>query len=409
MAISSTAFSYDPFSPEVMANPLPFYEILRRDHPVYYMEKYDAFALSRFDDVMELMSHVDNSFIQSEGSLPTPAALRTVGNGAPTPPVDDPMPISQRFGMPIHGEVRRAHGGPLMPAAVAKLRQQVCKIANQRLDILLPQGRFNLTRDYGGFISSSTVMHLMGMPIELAEQCLDIVNGGTATDPELGGFDTAATAAKAIDFYLPYVEKRFAAGADGRVPMVDGLINYRYNDRALTPREVAVQLVCAFIGGIESVPKVTAHGLMELARHPEQLAAVRADLDTNVPIAVEEMLRLCAPAQWFIRTCHKPVTITGQAIKPGQRVFALLAAADRDEREFENPDAFRWDRKIRRTLAFGYGMHFCIGTHLARMEVREAVRNFLARVPKWHFDMNAAVRPPSSFQWSWNVLPVVID
>ena len=406
---ATTSFSYDPFAPAVMANPLPFYERLRRDHPVYYMPQYDAFVLSRFGDVMEMMRHIDNSFVQSEGSLPTPAALRAINHGAPLPPADDPLPISQRFGLPIHGEVRRAHIKPLMPSQLAALRERVRQVAHQRLDLLLPKKRFNLTRDYGGFISSSTVMHLMGMPPELTEQCLDIVNGGTATDPEFGGFDTAATAAKAIDFYLPYVEKRFAVGADGSVPMVDGMIHYRYKGRALTPREVAVQLVCAFIGGIESVPKVTAHGLMELSRHPDQLNDVRADLDTNVPRAVEEMLRLCAPAQWFIRTCHKPITIAGQRIEPGQRVFAMLASADRDEREFEDPNSFQWNREIRRTLAFGYGMHVCIGAHLARMEVREAVRVFLERVPKFHFDMDAAVRPASSFQWSWNVLPVVID
>jgi cytochrome P450 len=147
---------------------------------------------------------------------------------------------------------------------------------------------------------------------------------------------------------------------------------------------------------------------MELSNRPDQLAAVRADLETNIPKAAEEMIRYCAPAQWFMRTVQEPVTIAGQKMEPGQRVFAIFASANRDEAEYENPDTFQWDREIRRTLAFGQGMHFCIGVHLARMEIRVLVDTFLRRAPKFSFDMEEAVRHPSSFQWGWNRLPVVI-
>jgi cytochrome P450 len=251
----------------------------------------------------------------------------------------------------------------------------------------------------------------MGMPLELAERALDIVNSGTRTDPELGGFDSSAVAMQAIQWYLPYVQARFDAGADGSVPMVDGLINWRFEGRALTPAEVAQNLVCAFIGGTETVPKIAAHGLMELAARPEQMQAVRRDLEKNVSKVVEEMIRYCAPAQWFMRTAHAPITIAGQAIKPGQRAFFMVASALRDEREFENPDEFQWDRHIPRVLSFGHGMHFCIGVHLARMELQVLVDSFLRRVPKFEvgiFEMDKAVRHPSSFQWGWNSLPIKI-
>jgi cytochrome P450 len=164
-----------------------------------------------------------------------------------------------------------------------------------------------------------------------------------------------------------------------------------------------------FVGGTETTPKIAAHGLMELARHPDQLAAVRADLAKNVPIAVEEMIRFCAPAQWFLRTTHKETTIAGQKLKVGQRVLFLYGSAARDEREFENPDAFIWNRPIPRLLAFGFGQHFCVGVHVARLELRIIVETFLRRVTEYHFDMTRAIRFPSSFQWGWNSLPVVID
>jgi cytochrome P450 len=402
-------FSYDPFSTAVMADPLPFYKVLRRDHPVFYAPKYDGYFFSRFEDILELLSFVDNTFMESEGSLPTPAALRRKNESAPPlPPPEGPFPLAQRFGMPIYGEVRRAHVKPLMPHSVAVLTEFVHNLANTRLDLLLPTGRFNLTRDYGGLVSSSVVMHLMGMPLDLAGRALDIVNSGTRTDPEFGGFDSAAVAQEAIRFYMPYVQARFDAGADDSVPMIDGLFKYRYRGRPLTVPEVAQQCVCAFIGGIETAPKIVAHGLMALWTHPDQLAAVRSDLDANVPKVSEEMIRYCAPAQWFMRTVHKRVTVGGQTINPGQRAFYLVASALRDEREFDHPDEFRWNRHIPRTLAFGHGVHFCIGAHVARMEIKVMVDAFLRRVPRFGFDMKAAVRQPSSFQWGWSTLPVVV-
>jgi cytochrome P450 len=407
-AAAEPEFAYDPFSPEVMQDPLPFYKVLRREHPVLYSAKYDGFFFSRFADVAELLSHVDNTFMEAEGSLPPPAVLRQHNNGAVPPPPVAPFPMAQRLGMPVYGDVRRAHIKPLMPRGVRELAQFTRDLANARLDVLLPQKRFNLTREYGGIVSSSVIMHLMGLPLELAGRSLDIINSGTRTDPELGGFDSAAVAREAIQLYLPYVEARIAAGADGSVPMVDGMIQYRYEGRQLEPAEIAQQLVCAFIGGIETVPKIVAHGLMELSKRPDQLAAVRADLENNAAKAAEEMIRFCGPAQWFMRTAQRPVTVAGQKIEPGQRAFFLVASANRDEAEFDDPDEFRWDRAIRRTLAFGYGVHVCTGIHLARMEVREMISVFLRRVPEFSFDMENAVRPPSSFQWGWNTLPVVV-
>ena len=137
----------------------------------------------------------------------------------------------------------------------------------------------------------------------------------------------------------------------------------------MSDAEVATQLVCAFVGGTETVRKIAAHGLMELNDRPEQMPAVRADLAVNVPVAVEKMIRFCAPAQWFARTAHKDVQVAGADIRKGQRIIVLFGSAARDEAEFEHPDAFQWDRKIGRVLSFGTGQH-CIGIHLARLELR---------------------------------------
>jgi cytochrome P450 len=172
--------------------------------------------------------------------------------------------------------------------------------------------------------------------------------------------------------------------------------------------EAAVQMLGVFIGGTETVPKIVAHGLWELSRRPDQVAAVREDLAANVPVAREEMIRYCAPAQWFARTVRAPFTIHDTTIKPGQRIITLLGSAARDEREYPDPDEFVWNRKIERLLAFGRGQHFCLGVHLARLEIAIMVTEWLKRVPEFHVDEDATWRPPSSFQWGWNNIPVEV-
>lgn len=402
-------FNYDPFSPEAMANPLPFYEVLRRDHPVYYSEKYDAFFFSRFADVVEMLDHVDNSFLASESSLPMSEYLAGQHNSAAPPlPPTDPFPMAQQLGQPIYGEVRRAHGKPLRPSAVAAIRDFVLGLVDERLDRLLPLKRFDLIGDFTGPISTSVMLHLFGMPLDLAPQALALVNAGSRRDGEYGKVDPMEAAGRVVAFYAPYVRARAAAGHDGSVPLIDGMFDYQVDGRHLTVDEIIPQLVCAFIGGVETTPKITAAGLMELEGHPDQLARIRADLRTNVPKAAEEIIRYCAPAQWFMRTAHKPVTVAGQQIKPGQRAFYLVASALRDEREFDQADQFIWDRPIERVLSFGHGIHYCIGVHLARMEVQVMIERFLERVPSYRIDRARLVRYPSSFQWGWNEIPVEI-
>jgi len=147
---------------------------------------------------------------------------------------------------------------------------------------------------------------------------------------------------------------------------------------------------------------------MELWRHPDQRRAIGGEPD-RCATAFEEMLRYCAPAQWFTRTVRRPITVAGQELGSGNRIFPLLMSANRDEREFDDPDAFIWDRPITRHLAFGQGQNFCIGNHLARLEGRVMVEELLARAPGYEIDMDGARRPPSSFQWGWRSVPLVCE
>ncbi|WP_326566395.1 cytochrome P450 [Mycobacterium sp. 3-98] len=403
-----TDFSYDPFDAAVMANPLPYYRILRDHHPVYYMPQWDTFALSRFEDIWKVLEVNNGTFVASEGTLPAASVLAQHNSG----PVDDPplhpLPFHAMFDADLYGEIRRTHSRPFRPRSVTDLEGRIRELANERLDLLLPRGAFDLTQDYGGVVVAAVVCELLGIPTDLAPQVLAAVNAGSLAQPGVG-VDTGQARPNYFEFLLPAVARRRADRSGPPLDVVDGLLGYHLPDgSALDDMEVATQMLCIFIGGTETVPKIVAHGLWELSRRTDQLAAVRADPERNVPVAREEMIRYCAPAQWFARTARKPFDIHGQTINPGQRVITLLASASRDEREYPEPDEFIWDRPIRRSLAFGRGQHFCIGYHLARLEIDVLLAEWLRRVPDYAIQTHAATRLPSSFQWGWNNIPVEV-
>lgn len=407
-AVTENPTGYDPFSPEVMADPLPFYARLRRETPVLFLEKYDSYVFSRFQDIVDVMTTPGNAFIASESTLPTVETLLRHNHGTvPEVPID-PIPPGPLLGSPHFEMLRTAHIKPFRPSHVRALATFIQQLCDERLDALLPQGRFDLTIDYGGIVAASVICHLFDMPLAQAADVLQLVNDLSRTDKEGGASDVPTIIGTCVAMMIETIAQRREAGADGSNLLIDGLIRLDAYGRPLSDVEVATQLVCAFVGGTETVPKIAAHGLMELARHPDQLAEVRADLAANVPVVVEEMIRFCAPAQWFARTAHRDVTVAGVDVRKGQRVIALFGSAARDEAEFDEPDRFIWNRRIERVLSFGAGPHYCIGIHLARLELRLLVETFLRRVASFSFDMDKSVRLPSSFQWGWNSLPVIV-
>ncbi len=401
-------FSYDPFDPAVMADPLPYYRVLRDEHPVYYIDKWDTYALSRFADIWQVLEINDGTFVASEGTLPAATVLAKHNEGPVADPPLHPMPFHANFDAPIYDGVRRCTSGQFRPRSVAKLADRIRELANERLDELLPRGTFDLTQEYGGIVAASVVCELLGLPVDLAPDVLATVNAGSLAEPG-SGVEVGNARPGYLEYLVPIVARRRAERADGEMPIADNLINYRLpDDSAFTDIEAATQMLGVFIGGTETVPKIVAHGLWELGDRPDQMAAVRADIDENVPKAREEMIRYCAPAQWFARTVRKPFTVHGTTIQPGQRIITLLASAGRDEREYPDADKFIWDRPIERLLAFGRGQHFCLGVHVARLEIAIMVSEWLKRVPDYRIVGEAASRPPSSFQWGWNNIPVEV-
>lgn len=401
----------DPFSAELMVDPLPFYRALRDHDPIRYYPEFDTFFVSRFEDVWEALRLGDNTFLSTENSLPTPQYLRTHHNReAPAFASTDPLAPGPTLPSPWYEEMRQAHIAPLRPRAVLALKEFIQQQVDERLDAVMAMGTFDLVADFTARVNAAVVCRLFGIDVAKAPYLLSLGAELTRVDPQQGGVDFNRFFGLLVAEISPAIEARRAAGADGGNGLIDGLVNYRMPDgRALSDVEISNQLSCVMLAGMESASKVTATGLLELYSRPDQLAQVRADIDRNVPVVVNEMVRFTAPAQYTFRTAHKDAVVGGQPVRAGQRIACLLRSAARDEREFDRPDEFIWNREIPRVISFGLGQHHCIGKHLALIEVATMVTAFLRRVPSFEFLREEALRNPSCFQWGWIRMPVRVS
>lgn len=405
---SPVNFDYDPYSEKALTDPTDLYRKLRAHYPAYPLPQYDAWAISRFDDVWAIGEDGER-FVMDIGPVFEPSHLQKSNVGVA--PVAAPF-TTQSFSQldpPIQTSLRQGVGGPLRPRAVERMDDMIRRLARARLDELVPKGEFDLYTEYGGLVSAGVMCSIAGLPPEEAPHLLKLINGSMQRNPP--GADPAMLGPymELHDLLVDVVAARRANPDAPPVPAIDGLLRTEIDGSPLTDHQIAEQVGAILTGGTETVPKVVARALLELKRRPEQLAAVRADLAANCRQAYEETMRFGAPLQYVGRTAVRDVEIAGAQIKAGQRVFLLIPSANRDEREFADPDEFIWNRTIERHFAFGHGLHFCIGSHVARLEGRILLEELLARIPSFELDESRAVMPPSDFQIGYIRLPLVIS
>jgi cytochrome P450 len=404
-----TQFRYDPYSDSARRDPHSFYPVLREAHPAYYMPEYDAWAISRFEDVWSAFMDAKN-FSEAEGQVFSREQLLVHHRNDPPAMKLDPKSMFLFLDAPYHTRFRQALASPFLKGNVGKLQPQIAALIDKRLDEVLAQGTFDLNGDFASYISVGATAILTGLPVEDSGHVIALVNRMVARDPARPGPtpDGMVARSEIMDWLkLAIDRRRRGLGEESRV--IDPLIHGDMIGRPQTDDEIASDILAILVGGTETVPKVLSGGLLELQKHPDQLAAVRADADSNVALAFEEMLRFNAPAQWFGRTARNPVELAGVTVEPGQRVILLIAAANRDEREFADADAFVWNRKARRMLSFGVGPHFCIGIHLARLEGQIMLRELLRRTRSFAIHPELGDWAVSEFQIGWTRLPITVE
>jgi cytochrome P450 len=398
--------AYDPFSVEVMTDPYPVYRELRARCRVAALPEYDAFALTRFDDVWKVLTDRDR-FSIFEGPVFHRQALLQHHEGPPAAAVPRPLPTFSMLDPPAHTQVRQALLGPFRPRAVTPLEPSVRALARARLDALADRETFDVRHDYASPVAAQVAALQLGFPVEDAELLVGWVNTFVARDPDVPGISDAGRAAHAeLDAYLvELVAERRATRGDGPPDLIDDLCAYDGAHGPLDDAEIATQLSTLFIGGSETLPKTVAGGCYELSRQPDARAALAADASA-VPGAFEEMLRHQLPLQFVGRTVIVDTEVAGQPMRAGQRVLLLLICANRDEREFTDPERFDPRRVMDRHLGFGHGVHVCIGAHVARLEGVVLVQELLARFPRYEVVEADLAREVSEFHVGWDRMPV---
>jgi cytochrome P450 len=404
---SGTAYGgYDPFSVEVMTDPYPVYRELRAQSRVVALPAYDAFALTRFDDVWRVLTDRDR-FSIFEGPVFHREALLRHHDGAPDPTVGKPLPTFSMLDPPVHTQLRQALLGPFRPRAVMPLEDAVRRFARERLDQLDARDQFDVRHDYASPVAAQVAALQLGFPVEDAELLVSWVNAFVARDPDVSGISEAGQAAhvELHEYLVDLVAERRATRGDDASDLIDTLCDHRGPHGPLDDSEIATQLSTLFIGGSETLPKTVAGGAYELWCAPEQRAVLVARPDA-VTGAFEEMLRHQLPLQFVGRTLTVDTEVAGVPMRAGQRVVLLLICANRDELEFDDPERFDAARVIDRHLGFGHGVHVCIGAHVARLEGVVLVQELLARFPRYEVVEAGLARETSEFHVGWARMPV---
>lgn len=391
---------YDPYDFEIDADPHPVWKRMRDERPLYYNEKYDFFALSRFDDVEAGMKDWSR-LISGKGTI-----LELIKANAELPAgmviFEDP---------PSHDCYRGLLSRVFTPRKMNAIEPQVRKFCADSLDPLVGAGTFDFIEDLGAKMPMRVIGMLLGIPEEDQQAIKNNIDDGLRLSsgdmPNAAEF-AAATKAGGEGSFGEYIDWRAKNPSDD---LMTDLLQAEFEDhtgvrRRLTRDEVLGYVRLLAAAGNETTTKLIGWTGKVLSDHPEQRRELAANRSL-IPNAIEEVLRYEAPSPTQARYVAEDVEYHGQTVPAGSAILLLNGSAGRDDRKFVNGDTFDIHRKIDHHLAFGYGIHFCLGAALARLEGRVALDEVLQRFPDWTVDMDNAVRARTSTVRGWDSLPVV--
>ncbi|EID09984.1 hypothetical protein MXEN_18614 [Mycobacterium xenopi RIVM700367] len=394
-SVETTDVYYDPFDFEIDNDPYPVWKRLRNEAPLYYNEKFNFFALSRYADVAPALNDWE-TFLSGRG---TTADLLL--SGAEIPPGiilwEDP---------PIHDAHRRLLSRVFTPRrmeAVEGLARQYCVRA---LDPHVGSGRFDFIEDLGAQMPMRVIGYLVGIP-ESDQEMIRKRTDTILTLKEAKPTFDATSFEQTYQIFADYIDWRAKHPSND---LMTELLNAELEEPDGTRRRLSRTEVLTYTSTIAGAGNETTTRLIGfvgqlLSDHPDQRREIVADRSL-IPQAIEEVLRYEAPSPVQARYVARDVEYYGQTVPTGSIMLLLNGSANRDERHFTDGERF----DIHRTgshLSFGHGLHFCLGSALARMEARVALEEVLNRWPDWQVDYDNAVRAHTASVRGWARLPVI--
>lgn len=396
-AMNTAELYYDQYRYDIDDNPHEVWQRMRDEAPVWRNEKYNYWALSRYEDVLK----ASEDWQTFSSAYSTVLELMTDEPGQTTFMIhNDP---------PYHTQLRKVVAHRFLPARIAKFEQELRDIVIGHIRPIEGRSEFDFVQDFARWIPMDGISMLLGIPAQDRRQINQWADDSLfRADDDEKTTERGLAAMGAVHQYFRNIladRKANPKGdfltdiAHGQIDLPDG------GTRPMSDRESFEFMILLSLAGNETVARLLSNAGVLLARYPQQRQKLR-DNPALIPRAVEELLRFEPPSPIQFRRLTRDVVLHGVQMKKGDNVALLTASATRDERQWDNPHVFDVEREPRRHVTFGYGVHSCIGANLARLESRIALEEVLARIPDWTVDESRLVRTRTSTVRGYSHVPV---
>lgn len=362
--------NYNPLSPEVIENPFPYYAELRNKAPVAWIEPLQCWALSRYADV--------DFALRNPQIFPSSVfTAQALGDLNPVPDV----PWILDMNPPDHTRLRKLANKGFLPRLIRNLEPRVQEITQELIAPLRDQGEGDLVPALSGPLPTIVIAELLGVERERLNDFKrwsdDVVLGTSRPTEEPIRARVRQSGAELRAYFERMIKRR---RTDPGEDVITALVRAEEERDMLSSAEILALAVLLLLAGNETTTNLIGNAVRTLLKHPAELAKVRTDR-ALIPALVEEVLRYESPVQVIFRQTAHEVELEGGKIPAGATVFLLLGSANRDERKFPDPDRFDVTRNPQDHVGFGYGIHYCLGAPLARLEGRIALEQLLFDCP----------------------------
>ena len=392
------ALQFNPMEPEFLENPYPVYHRLRAEAPVYH-SPLGFWVLTRYDDVVaalrdpRLAKEPIAAYVAARTGLPQPALGISMLDRDP----------------PDHTRLRSLVSKAFTPRVVEQLRPHIEQLVGGLIARVESRGSMDLIEEFAYPLPVMVICEMLGVPVEDNErfrgwgQALARGLDATLMAP---GSDVVQQSRKARIALAEYFRELIAERRHSpRHDLLTGLIAAEEAGDKLSESELLATCILILIAGHETTVNLIGNGTLALLRHPDQLRRLRENPGL-IGSAIEELLRYDGPVQRTARIPDQDVTIAGHTIPKGDMVMPFIGAADRDPAQFSDPDRLDIARTENRHLAFGWGIHFCLGAPLARIEAQAASNTLVQRFPKLALATDKPEFRPSLTLRGLSTLPV---
>lgn len=368
---------FNPFRQAYLDDPHPVLHRLRAQEPVHWSQDLDAWVLTSYEHCLRAIQD-DDCF----SSNPAHAA-GTLGEDVARKRAEAPLghaPIMGNSDPPAHTRLRAIVNRGFTPRAIAAARPAIEQTVRALLEDIDPGEPFEVVSRYAEPLAVSVVLDHLGVPREdfgpFRARSLALMRARSEGASQPGVIEAAEQArGEMLDYLAHLAERREREGADSSLDVVSVLLE-ACDDEALSPEEMLMMLIHISLAGNGPTSMATGNALGILAEHPAVQERLLSEPET-IPAAVEEILRFESSTHFVVRFALSDTKMGTRTIRAGQQVHAMVGAANRDPARFPDPDRFDVDRADKRHLAFGHGIHFCLGAPLARLELEVAIAGFL--------------------------------